>query len=591
MKSSAHEARRAVSGRTSSSSGLSSRVRVALDRMLEWSLLLALSIVLLPSIAVLLYVSFSTGSPGAPGATFSLNAWHSLLGGPGLATIGNALLVSALAVVFAVPLGFIFAWFEVQTNMPGRSFMAKFLVVPLVFSPLLTTIAWIVLAAPRSGAINIIARKHLGIETLFNVYTLYGMVFVTTLYFVPVAYMSIRSSLAAIDGTIFEAARIAGCRPPTLVARILIPIIRPALISASIVVFSMSVGMVTVVTLLGATARIDTLQASLFMSVASTPADIPKASAIGSLLLVVSVAGVYINRRFLRRPSRFATVTGRGFRAMQFDLGQWRFAAAFAMFLFVLLSSILPYLALAYGAFVPFITSNLDFSRLGLQNFREFIDNPLMVTGVSNTLILVLGGALVTTMLGTIVGFLIRRRAGNVSRALETLSFLPLALPHLSFALGLLFFVLSIPAAREHLYGTLLLLYIAQAVTFLPLGVQIVSSGVLQLGKELEDAARIAGAPASARIVRILLPLLGPTLASAWTVLALYALVEAGTGLFLYTAGSVTTAVNVFTKAMGGEPGLMYAGAFGLATFGLLILIVGNYFFGLSRHFGGAARA
>ena len=50
-------------------------------------------------------------------------------------------------------------------------------------------------------------------------------------------------------------------------------------------------------------------------------------------------------------------------------------------------------------------------------------------------------------------------------------------------------------------------------------------------------------------------------------------------------------AVNVFIRAMGGEPGLMYAGAFGLATFGLLILFVGNYFFGLSRHFGGAARA
>lgn len=576
-------------GQVPPSPGAIARIGTAISGSVEWVLLAALVCIILPSLAVLLYVSVRTGSPGAPDTAFSLQAWRSLLSGPGLSAIGNTFIVSALTVIFAIPIGFLFAWFEVQTNAPGRSIMARFLVIPLVFSPLLTTLAWIVLAAPRSGVINIIARQQLGIETLFNVYSLYGMVFVSTLYFVPVAYMNIRSSLSSIDGTIFEAGRVAGCPPPMLLVNILIPMIGPALVSAALVVFSMSVSMIAVVTLLGATARVETLQALLFTSVIGTPADLPKASSIATLLLLVSIAGVYVNRWFLRRPSRFTSVTGRGFKPMKFDLGRWGIAATGAMAVFVLLSSILPYLALAYGAFSPFITPNLNLHTLGLQNFREFVDNPLMMQGVRNTLILVLVGALFTTIISAIIAYSTRRKAGWLPRSLEFLSFLPLALPHLSFALGLLFFVLSIPLLRDNLYGTLLLIYIAQAVTFLPLGVQIVSSGVLQISKELEDAARVAGAPAGARTLRILVPLLGPTLASAWTILALYALVEAGTGLFLYTAGSVTTAVNVFTRAMGGEPSLMYAGAFGLATFGLLILTVGNYFFGFSRHLGGGA--
>lgn len=567
--------------------GLWPRISTAAGGSVKWILLLALVLIIIPSLAVLFYVSVRTGSPGAPNTAFTLRSWESLLSGPGLAAIGNTFIVSALTVVFAVPIGFLFAWFEVQTNAPGRGLMAKFLVIPLVFSPLLTTLAWIVLAAPRSGVINILARQYLGIDVLFNVYTLYGMVFVATLYFVPVAYMNIRSSLSAIDGTIFEAGRVAGCRPPALLLHILVPMIAPALVSASLVVFSMSVSTVAVVTLLGATARIETLQALLFTSVIGTPADLPRASSIATLLLLVSIAGVYINRWFLRRPSRFTSVTGRGFKPMRFDLGRWGIVATFAMLSFVMLSSILPYLALAYGAFTPFITSRIDLTRLSLQNFREFADNPLMMQGVTNTLIVVMIGALVTTMISAIIAYYTRRHRDGLAHALEFVSFLPLALPHLSFALGLLFFVLSVPFLRDNLYGTLLLMYIAQAVTFLPLGVQIVSSGVLQIGKELEDAARIAGAPVGARTLRILVPLLGPTLASAWTILALYALVEAGTGLFLYTAGSVTTAVNVFIRAMGGEPALMYAGAFGLATFGLIILTVGNYFFGFSRHLGG----
>jgi iron(III) transport system permease protein len=281
-------------------------------------------------------------------------------------------------------------------------------------------------------------------------------------------------------------------------------------------------------------------------------------------------------------------MTGKGVRPARFQLGGWKYLTMALMLIFVLLSTVLPYLALMYGALVPFITPEVDLSTLGLQNFRDFMETSAMVTGLKNTVTLIVVGALLTTILATVIGYLTRRRGGLVARLLETVALMPLAVPTLSFALGLLWYVLSIPIARDHLYGTVALLYLAQMATFLPLGIQIISSGVLQLGAELEDAARLSGAPSRDRMGKVVLPLLRPTIASAWLVLALYASIEAGTSIFLYTAGSVTTAVNVFTQALHGFQNLMYAGAFVLATFGLVAVAIGNRLFGAGQHLKGS---
>lgn len=552
-------------------------------------LLLLLGLVIVPPALLVLYTSFRTDAPGSAAATFTLANWAGLAEPAQLEALRNTLIIAGLTSLIAVPVAFFFAWVELQTDTPLIRRLGSLLIVPLVFSPLLTTIAWTILAAPRAGLVNVFARDLLGIETFFDIYSLRGMVFVSALYFIPIAYLTIRSSLRNIDASTFEAARAAGASVLAATGRVLIPLMTPALGAAFLLTFTLNIGLFSVVTLLGPTSRIETLQLDVYFSMVEAPTRPAHAAAIAMLLLLITLVNLGVYRRFLRNPKRYTTLTGRGFRSNQVKLGRWRFVTLAVVAVYLLLAIALPYLSLVYAAFAPFLSPEVNFGNLGLQNFEAFFGRTEMVNGLRNTATLVIVGAAVTAAIAVSVGYLVRRLKGALAKGLETVSLLPLAIPSLSYALGLLWFVLSFQAGRDHLYGTLLVIYLAQLASFLPLGVQIVASGVVQLGDEMEDAGKVFGAPGAARMRRIVLPLLRPTIASAWIVLALYASVEAGLSVFLFTGQSVTTAVNVFNNALFGLPNVMYAGSLILATFGLIAIALGNWVFGTGKYLQGSS--
>jgi iron(III) transport system permease protein len=557
--------------------------RQTLSQLYAFALLALLAVVIIPPALVLLYASFRTTAPGSPGS-FTADNWRAMLEAAHLRALRNTLLIAGFTSLISVPVASFFAWIELQTDVPLVRRLAFFLIVPLVFSPLLTTIAWTILASPRAGLVNVFARSLFGIETLFNIYSMPGMVFVSSLYLTPIAYLAIRSSLKNIDACTFEAARSSGASAWQATRRVLIPLLSPALGAAFLLTFTINVGLFSVVTLLGPTSKISTLQLDVYYSMVEAPTDPTHAATVAMLLLFLTLANLAVYRRILSNPKRYTTLTGRGFRASRVSLGRWRFAAFAVLVLYLLLAVALPYLALVYGAFAPYLSPKINLSNLGTQNFEKFFSRPDMVRGLQNTAILVTIGAALTAAVATSVGYLIRRLRGPLARGLETVSLLPLAIPSLSFALGLLWFVLSMDAGREHLYGTIFIIYLAQMASFLPLGVQIVASGVVQLGDEMEDAGRVSGAGGLARWRRIIFPLLRPAIASAWIVLALEASVEAGLSVFLFTGQSVTTAVNVFNNALFGLPNVMYAGSLILATFGLVAIALGNWAFGTGKY-------
>lgn len=552
-------------------------------------LIVFLGAVIVPPVLFLIWTSFRTGTPGRPDVTFTLSNWANLLAPENFTPIRNTLHIAAVTTLTAVPVAFFFAWIELQTDTPFVKRLSSLLIVPLVFSPLLTTIAWTILLAPRSGLVNRWASDILPIERLMDIYSISGMIFVSTLYFVPIAYLTIRSSLRTVDASTFEAARACGASTATALRRVLIPLLTPAIGAAALLTFTLSIGLFSVVTLLGPTARVSTLQLDVYFSMIESPTNPPHAAAVGVFLLLITLVNLTIYRRFLRNPKRFVTVSGKGFRSNYVRLGPWRWAALAVVLGYLFLAIVLPYLALVYAAFSPFLSPELNLGNMSTRNFETFFSRSDMVVGLWNTGKLVVVGAALTTFIALSVGYLVRRlSAPGMSRTLESIAMFPLAVPALSFAIGMLWFVLSFAWGRDNIYGTLLIIYFAQLATFLPLGVQIVASGVVQLGNDMEDSARTSGINGIARMGRIVLPLLKPTLASAWIILALYASVEAGLSVFLFTGRSVTTAVNVFNNALHGLPNVMYAGAMILATFGLVTIAIGNWFFRASKYLSGS---
>ena len=550
-------------------------------------LLVCMSVLVLLPVGMLIYTSFRSDAPGTPGATFSLEAWRWLLSADSLAAIGNTVVIGVLTTILSVPIGLLFAWLQVQTNTPLMKQISSLFIVPLVFSPLITTIAWMVLASPRAGMVNVLLRNTLGLNITFNIYSLPGMVFVSVLYYIPIAYLAIRAPLQRIDAGVVEAARTGGAGLWVILRRILIPLLTPVLGIACLLVFSLSIGLFSVVTLLGPTARVMTLQADAYNAIINTPANPPQAAVVATFLLIVTLVGFTAYRRLVRKPARYVTITGRGFRPLVFDLGPMRWVMMALALIYVLAGVVLPYLAIAYAAFRPFLLPRLYFTGFTLSNFRQYADDGNMMLGIKNSLILVLVGSAVIALAASAIGYIAARGHSRVARALEAVSLLPLAIPGLSFALGMLWAVLQIPVVSDYLYGTLLLIFLTQFTAFLPLAMEIASSAVTQLGVDIEDAARICGAPPAARLRRVVVPLLWPTIASVWLILALHVSTEAGLSIFLFTSTSFTMAINVFLSAQIGNASTTYAGALVLASFGIVAIVIGQFAFGAASTLGG----
>jgi iron(III) transport system permease protein len=134
-----------------------------------------------------------------------------------------------------------------------------------------------------------------------------------------------------------------------------------------------------------------------------------------------------------------------------------------------------------------------------------------LVSSLGNTLVLAVGTAAAAVLLHSLIAYIAVRTRYAGRRLLDFMSWLPFTVPGVILGLALLWLFLGTPALRP-LYGTTVLLIIAGLISGMPLGVQIIKSGLLQLGGELEEASRIAGASWWTTYRRIVLRLMAPTL-------------------------------------------------------------------------------
>ena len=118
---------------------------------------------------------------------------------------------------------------------------------------------------------------------------------------------------------------------------------------------------------------------------------------------------------------------------------------------------------------------------------------------------------------------------------IEGLTFIPWAFPGAALAIGLLWTYVYIPLP---IYGTIWILMIGYITRFLPYGLRSMTSTIVQIHDELEDASKTCGAGFLATFRRVLLPLMRPGFIAGWIILATIYLREFSTSVFLYSPGA-----------------------------------------------------
>jgi iron(III) transport system permease protein len=483
--------------------------------------------------------------------------------------VANTLLLAVGATIGALLIGGGLA-LAMAPGVPGGAMLERLVVMPLYLTPLLTAIGWSWLGSPHSGLINLLLRDTLGLPITINVVSPGGVVLVTSLAAAPLPFLLISDALRGIDASLLEAARVHGAAPTFALRRVTLPLLLPAGLAAALLVMVQALGTFSVPAVLGLPAGFAVATTEIYQLLDNYPPRIGDATAWGMLLLGIAALLLIAQSALLGRRS-FATVTGKAFRRSTQKPRAPALRAGFA-WLYVALATVLPIAALLWAASIAFATADLRLMRFTPQHFAYVLfAYPKTWIAVGNSVLL---GALTATLvcaIGVAVAWVVLRGRVRGRGALDALSMVPLSMPAMVFALGLLWVYVAVPLP---IYGTLGILLIAYTTHYLPFGVRAAGAALRQLHPELDEAARVSGATWLHAMRRVTLPLLRPTVIAAWALLFVMAMQEVSSSILLYSSRSVVLSVAVFDLWENGNPS-------DVAALGFVQLAVGFVVVGL----------
>ena len=455
--------------------------------------------------------SFQTALPGQP-PRYGLDGWRAALAEPALRTsLLNTLSVTFVRQLLSLPLAVFIAWLLARTDLPGRRWI-EFAFWAAFFLPTLTvTLSWILLLDPEYGLVNtMLARLPLAGKGPFNIYSFWGIVWVHIITgSLTVKVILLTPAFRNMNASFEEASRVAGAGTLRTALRITVPVMAPVILSVLLLGTLVSLQTFEVEQVLGIPFRFFVFSTTIYDLLVTR---VPRYDAATALAVVVLVAmlPVIVAQQWLTRGRRYTTVTGQ-FRNTPHALGAWRWPALVGALGVVGIVLGVPVVFAVLGTFMKLFGFFHVAQPWTLDNWTTVLTDELFLSSVRNTIVLAVGTALAAVFLHSLIAYIAVRTRYPGRRVLDFVSWLPFTVPGVILGLALLWLFLGTPVLRP-LYGTTALLIIAGVISGMPLGVQIIKSGLMQLGGELEEASRIAGASWWTTYRRIVLRLMAPTL-------------------------------------------------------------------------------
>lgn len=486
----------------------------------------------------------------------------------------NTLQYSVIAIVLSIGIAVILAWFMERTNAPWRRVLIVMVLAPLGVPPIVEMMAWIILANPSNGIFNEVLRGVFNLTTTegpLNIYTFWGLGFVTGLKLVPGAYILIASAMARLDPTLEEASAASGASPLTTFRHITGALMRPAVLAVLILFTVMTIEMFEGPAML--LQPKGTFVFSTLIYAASHPVGgLPNyglASSYAMISLMIGIGLIYIYHIQVRRQERFAVVTGKAYRPRLVTLPRvWQIILLVAIVMYVVLVVVLPALVLIWGS-LGILYTPTSLASADLQNYVEVFGHPSVLQAVSNTLIISVVSATATMVLSLVVSWLAVRSGFRGSSLPDRMTILSMSVPGVVMALGFIFFYTRFPLP---IYGTIWIITIAYVTRHMAFSCRLMNAAYLQISQELEEASAASGAGWLPTIRYIVLPIVWPAFTRGWLMVFVHCLRDVTLALMLYTVDNGTIAVALWHFWMvDGDFGLGAALSVPLLLFSLVI--------------------
>ncbi|HJU21704.1 MAG TPA: iron ABC transporter permease [Casimicrobiaceae bacterium] len=515
------------------------------------TILLTAAVVLAP-LSLIAYQSLLNAPFFEATKKLGLDAYAFIFADPDFWTaLVNSLLIAAGMTVIAVPLGGVLAFVMERTDFPGKRIIEPIVLVPSFVSPMVLSFGYVVAAGPV-GFYSIWATNVFG-GAPWGLYSLLAMSVIAGLTHVPNVYVYASSALKNLGSDVEEAARVAGASPFRVAISVSLPLIMPALLFSAVLIFFLGLELFGLPLVLGDPEGHLVLSTYLYKltNKLGTPS-YHLMAAVAVCIVALTIPLVLLQRRLLQNVRKYATIRGKAGRIRELPLGHWKWVAVALVGAWLFVAVIVPLTGIALRAFV----TNWGFGvslreAFTLNNFNEVFNEPTDVRAIWNTVLLGTVGGALTVACYTAIGFATHRRNDGWSRIIDYLVLVPRAVPGLLIGLAFLWVFLFFPPLRP-LRQTIFSMWLAYTVVWLAYGMRLISSSLLQVSNELEEAARTVGA-ARARISReITLPLIRHGLLGSWLLVFMIFEREYSTGVYLLAPGTEVIGAELVSLWQGG---------------------------------------
>ena len=477
------------------------------------ALILSLGMFLISPVLVILTLSFNTSPNFFIGAReWGLGNWTTAFQTPGLWTaLFNTVWLWVLSATVAFPIAVTIAWFLARTKIP-HSHALEFLFWISYVTPG-GLVAWIMLFDPNIGLANV------GLEALpfisngpFNIFSIEGIIFVNIIGSgISLKVMLLTPAFRNMDSAMEEAARVGGASNVRTLMRVTVPMmISPiALIFAlqlmrmfnsfeNELILGLPIGFYVYSTMIYDQVRLH------------EPPLYGNATALAGITLLLVALIIPLQRWILQR-RRYTTITG-NFKPGLISLGPWAWIAFGGIVFYHSFTTFLPLLVMLGGSFMTRTGYFILDPIWTMDHWKFVLDNAVFYTALRTTLILSFTTAIVSPILFAVIAYILVRTKWRFRFGLDSTIWVSAAIPGMLSSLGLLLVFLWTPGL-DIIYGTIWALLIVIVLQGNTTGVNITKGTLVQVGFDMEEAARISGAGWSKTFFKIWIPLLFPTLA------------------------------------------------------------------------------
>jgi iron(III) transport system permease protein len=414
--------------------------------------------------------------------------------------VGSTAIAGVLAVVLAL--------LVMRVPLRYRGVAGFIPQLPLIIPPVASIIGWIFIFAPTVGYGNTLLRglpffEHLDVGP-FNVYSMTAIILLTGVDLTGIVFALVYARMHEVSGGLGAAARISGASALQTFWTVTLPLLRPSLVAALVIVFLISLGQFTAPLLLGTNAGLDVLTTEIFRLREKFPIDYATMAALGLPLLFMGVVSVLVQRAVIGDQRRYVTQGVDAAAAATTRPSVWAFGSVLA---YGAITVVLPLMALTLVAFSPYWTGDLSSITFTTRHFDTVLAHPAVVSAITNSIVAsVLAAAIVLPLgfIGALAMSGILKAPRPVHLVLDFLFVTPLAVPRAILGIAVLYVFIRPPFS---LYGTIALFIIGYAFVVLPFGLRSQLSSLMGVHRSLFEAARVSGAGQFRTIMQIALPL------------------------------------------------------------------------------------